>query len=277
MTEIRAADQIEPERLHAAFSEAFSDYIAGPFMTTLAQWPALLARQAVDLALSRVALQAGQVLAFAFVAPRGDAPRWRLAAMGALPAARGSGAAPLLLDDFIARAGGLATELEVFAQNERAVRLYRGRGFEPLHELHGYTRAAARSDGVAAPFQKRSRDEAFGWLAETMRALPDLPLQVTPQVLVTLTQPLQVWACGGAQLVFTQQDATSAVVVHSLIDRAREQADAERLLTALLARHGARDIRVPALQRADVGGDALLRLGFQRQPLHQLLLRRGAG
>lgn len=267
------AATLPPAQLHQAFRQAFADYLIGPFELPLTQWPQFLARQGADLALSRAALRDGAVLAFALVAPR--AGRWRLATMGALPAARGSGAAPALLDDVLARAhaaGQPAVELEVFAQNERALRLYRGRGFAAVHELHGYEGTAA--PGAAAPPDGASPEvtlaSAFAWLDEAAAQIGDLPLQVTPASL-SATVGLQAWRRGTAQLVFGA-DAQGRTVVHSLVDRHPAQAEAEVLVRTLLARHGAAGVRVPALQRADLGGEALRRAGLRVQPLHQLLM-----
>ena len=263
-------DEIAPQALHAAFTAAFSDYLIGPFQIPPAQWPMFLARQGVDLALSRVALDpAGAALAFAFVAPRPLAGRWRLATMGALPAARGTGAAPALLDDFIARAaaaGLRAVELEVFAQNERARRLYEGRGF---------TARRCSRPADAAPHAVEM-PVALAWLEAAEQCLPELPLQVTA---ATLRHGVdyhawQVGASGegdapdgdaAAQVVFSLPDET--VMVHSLV--APREADARALVQALVAVHPQRRLRVPQLQRDDLGGAALRALGAVPQPLHQ--------
>jgi hypothetical protein len=89
-----AADTLPEADLHAATVAAFADYLAGPFEMTLAQFPSFIGRQGIDLARSRVAVRDGAIVAFAFVCPRPEVGRWRLGAMGALPAARGTGAAP---------------------------------------------------------------------------------------------------------------------------------------------------------------------------------------
>jgi hypothetical protein len=44
------------EALHAALLAAYSDYVAGPVVLALADWPSFIARQVIDLALSRVAI-----------------------------------------------------------------------------------------------------------------------------------------------------------------------------------------------------------------------------
>ena len=272
-TAIVPGDTVAPARLHAAFTEAFADYLIGPFQVPLAQWPQFLARQGVDIALSRVALAGDAPVAFCLVAPRPECARWRLGTMGALPAARGSGAAATLLDDFVARAGAAgcaAVELECFAQNTRALRLYEGRGFSVVHELHGYQRAPGGAGGSAGVATEVPLDEAFAWL--DARAC-GLPLQVTPRSLRALPVTLQAWRHGQAQLVFSQA-ADARLSVHSLVDAAGAQADAQALVAALLARHPGSAVHVPQLQGHAVGGAALERLGFERLPLHQAWMRR---
>jgi ribosomal protein S18 acetylase RimI-like enzyme len=273
------ADAIAPAALHAAFAAAFSDYLLGPFNVPLGQWPIFIGRQAAELALSRAAMRDGELLAFALVAPRPEIGHWRLATMGASPNARGSGAAPALLDDFIARAaaaGMRGVELECFAQNERAQRLYRGRGFEPVHPLYGYVRdadlplpASVSADGAVTV----DLATAFSWLDLRDLELGDLPLQVTTPSL--RAQPVALQACqrGSAQVVFAV-NGTQSVTIHSLVDTQSGQHEALALVAQLVKEHAQHRIVVPQLQRPDLGGEALERIGFERQPLHQLLMRR---
>lgn len=273
---------LSPEALHAAFTRAFSDYIAGPFELTLAQWPALLRRQGIELALGRVAVdaQTGAVLAFALVAPRPRLARWRLATMGAVPEARGSGAAAQLLQDFVQRgraAGLAAVELEVFAQNERALRLYRRHGFVERHALHGWQRVAGAGDPQAPnPALAVDAEEALAWLAEAEATVADLPLQVSADIVDALPAAWTAWRHGRAQLVFSG-DTTAGLVVRSLLDLDPAQQDAEALLCALLAAYPGAKVSVPALQRPDLGGQALERCGFEREVLHQFIMRRDLG
>lgn len=274
------ADAVAPPVLHAAFASAFSDYLLGPFNLPLDQWPVFIGRQGADLTLSRVAWRSGRILAFALVAPRPEIGHWRLATMGAVPEARGSGAAPALLDDFIARAGAAGlrgVELECFAQNERAARLYRGRGLEAVHPLHGYARAAGSPvphEAGAVEAAVVALPDAFAWLDQCNLELGDLPLQVTPRSLQALPVTLQACRRGAAQLVFSL-GAADALTIHSLVDRGARQQDAQALVAQLVREHGGRRMTVPQLQRPDLGGEALERLGFERQPLHQLMMRRG--
>lgn len=267
------ATAVAAAALHAAFAEAFADYLIGPFTLPLDQWPQFTGRQGVDEGLSRVAARGSEILAFALVAPRPELATWRLATMGAVPAARGSGAAPALLDDFVARAaaaGCRQVELECFAQNERALRLYRSRGFEAVHELHGYSREPGPLPAVAAMPQAVSQEEAFAWLEQAGARCGDLPLQVTPVSLRALPVVLEGRRLGDAQLVFSRAGAT--LTFHSLVAIGGE---ADALVAAVLAQYPGCRAVVPQLQRPDLGGAALERLGFQRAPLHQVMMRKG--
>lgn len=276
--EIVPAESVDASRLHAAFVAAFADYLIGPFQLPLAQWPQFLARQGVEVGASRVAVAGGGPIAFCLVAPRPGCASWRLGTMGAVPAARGTGAAAALLDDFIARAsasGVTSVELECFAQNTRALRLYQSRGFEAIDALHGYQCTAPASEGSHMAPRGIDLQDAFDWLDACGAVGCALPLQVTPRSLRALPVRLQAWRADSAQLVFSQGEDAS-LQVHSLVDREPAQQAARELVAALLARHPGRAIRVPQLQRAAVGGDALEACGFARLPLHQLWMRRGS-
>ncbi|GAP35434.1 GNAT family N-acetyltransferase [Piscinibacter sakaiensis] len=276
---LHPAPEVAPPALHAAFVAAFADYLAGPFELPLAAWPGFLARQGIALAQSRVVRGAdGAVLAFAFVAPRPAARRWRLATMGAVPAARGRGAAPALLDDLLqrARAAGLeGVELEVFERNERARRLYAGRGFEARHRLDGWRHEPAPdAAGPARPAAAEpvDLDTAAAWLARADAACPELPLQVLAPAVAGLEAPFVALQRGRAQLL-ASAPATGPLRIASLVDLDPRQADAQALVEALLAQHPGRAVVVPQLQREDVGGAALHRAGFAALPLHQQWMR----
>lgn len=280
---IASATDVPPTELHAAFLAAFDGYVAGTPDLPYARWGSAMARQGVAFPLSRVAVdEQDRVLAFSLVAPRSDAPRWRLAVMGAVPAARGQGAAPALLDDLVARAsaaGQQALELECFAQNPRALALYAGRGFVERHALRSYAKspphepAAQGAEGAGATAREVGIAAALEWLAGAARAIDDLPLQVTAPSIAGLEPAGTAWQLGTAQVVYTAVGA-DRWVVHSFVDLDPAQRDAEQLARQLCAAAGGRTIAVPPLQRDDVGGTALQRAGFEVRPLHQVWMVR---
>ena len=213
--EILGAGTLAPADLHAATIAAFADYLVGPFQMTLEQYPSFIGRQGVDLARSRVAVHAGAIGAFAFVCPRPEVGRWRLGVMGALPAARGTGAAPALLDDFVVRAkaeGLPGVELECFAGNERALRLYRGRGFEVVCALNGWKAPEAGAPASASTRDVHALDRAtaFAWLADANLRIADMPFPNTDRSLSAQVRPLTFWRSGTALLAFSVLEGTPA-------------------------------------------------------------------
>jgi GNAT superfamily N-acetyltransferase len=271
-----AADTLAPADLHAATVAAFADYLAGPFQMTLAQYPSFIGRQGIALARSRAAVRDGAIQAFAFVCPRPEVGRWRLGVMGALPAARGTGVAPALLDDFIVRtrAEGLHfAELECFAENERALRLYRSREFEIVCTLNGWkpVDAASPASAPACDVQEVARADASAWLADANERIAWLPFPLTDRALAAQPRPLTFWRHGGAQAAFSVVEGTPTHI-HSLVDLDPEQRDAEALARALLAAHP--DVFAPPVLRDDLGGEALRRAGFAPHGPSQVLMKR---
>ncbi|MDL5031168.1 GNAT family N-acetyltransferase [Pelomonas sp. APW6] len=271
------ADAVPAASLHEAFTAAFADYLIGPFVLPPEAWPGFLARQGIDLALSRVAVDGqGRPLAFAFTAPRPARSSWRLGTMGALPAARGSGAAPALLADFLARAraaGCEQTELEVFAQNERARRLYERHGFETRDLLQGWAGTVPPGPGVG--WRELAWNEALAWLDAAEAEGLALPLQQTRLGLAS-AQGQRAFAWGGALVTGAPRpDDDGCFQLSAVVDRDPSQADLRALLQALAAAHpGWRHWRMPQLLRPSVGGEALASLGLGAEPLHQLWMRR---
>ena len=274
------ADTLAPADLHAATIAAFADYLAGPFQMTLEQYPSFIGRQGVDLARSRAAVhvdaRAGAIGAFSFVCPRTEVGRWRLGVMGALPAARGTGAAPALLDDFIvrARAEGLPwVELECFAENERALRLYRSRGFEVVGALNGWKapEAGAPASVSAGDAYALDRAQAFAWLADANLRIADLPFPNTDRSLSAQVRPLTFWRSGTALLAFSVLEGTPTQI-HSLVDLDPALRGAEVLAHALRAAHP--DACHPPVLRDDLGGEALRRAGYLPHGMSQVLMNR---
>jgi ribosomal protein S18 acetylase RimI-like enzyme len=259
-----------------AFNAAFSDYLLKFPILDADGWRAFVQRQGIDVAVSSVACRGDAVVSFAMITPR-PFQRSRIAVMGARPAERGSGAAARLLDDAITAStarGDRWIELEAFAQNERAVRLYRSRGFDTVDEMPGYIAAPSTGFAEAAEVTEVSREDAAAWACAADRADNAYwPWQVGGEAILAAVVPLRAWRLGSAQLVFQEVDAAT-FSVQSLIDRDGAQRDAVRLIAAWRHRYSGHTLRAPQIQRASGPARAFAQAGWTLQPLHQLLMRR---
>ena len=140
-----AADLTYAE-LTALFERAFAGYL----VPVRAAPPGLELRNRiahVDLFASLIARQDGEPVALAEIARRGR--RSRVAAMGVVAEARGTGVGAKLLAQVIDAArirGDTELILECFATNERALRLYRRAGFVVTRRLVGWRSGALVPD-----------------------------------------------------------------------------------------------------------------------------------
>lgn len=266
------ATAVSAAALCDAYNAAFADYVvAFPTLDETA-WRAIVQRQGVELPLSIAACRGDIVMAFGLVTPRGGGIT-RIATMGARPEARGSGAAPMLLDQLLneARArGDVSAELEVFAQNERAFRLYRSRGFAPVCTLCGFETAGR--GGSDAPIDEVSREDGAQWAVALERDdRKPLPWQATGGAIACAPAAQRIWRLGQAQAAWIESADT--ITVMSLLDRDAGHADAARLLGALAYRFPTHKLRGPQIHRETGPADAFERAGWTRSPLYQYLMR----
>lgn len=277
---ITSAEQAEPQALVECFNASFANYVAGSMVLDTTSLGAFLARQGVDSALSRAALDTtGRPLGFVFIGRchEHEGPRSRVGAMGLLPETRGSGLAQRLLEGVIAEAaarGDRAIELEVFAQNPRAHRLYRSFGFADVMPLHGYSAPAAAvlgGAGAALPPQVLTLPEAADWLAQQAA---DLPFQQSAHLLRAPGARGTAWQTGSALVVFDVQAGQGTLALRVVHEAQPAGTALAGLITRLAADHPDLRLQIPPLLAPQLGGDVLERLGFARQPLHQYLMRR---
>lgn len=276
-----AADRFDRARLAACFTAAFDGYIAGSFVMDAQTLVPFLDRQGADLALSRCVERDGALVGLCFVgefercsAEGGTLRCRRVGGMGVVAAARGSGASRQLLQQVIddARAAGCdQLELEVFAQNDPAVRLYRAFGFEEVAPLWGFEREAGDLPALPSGTPKRmARRCAAQWVA--VRGPRDLPYQLSAHTVAKAPDGSTLWRLGKALAIFSEPQP-GRLALSLLVDMRRNQADARALLAALIHAHPAHAIRVPQLMRDDCAAEALRDLGFRQLALHQLQMR----
>lgn len=272
---VASADAVPAAALRDCLNASFADYLISFPTFDDEGWRAFVRRQGVDLSLSLAALRGDVVTAFALITPR-SLLRARVAVMGARPDERGSGAAARLLDNSIAAAaarGNVSIELEAFAQNERAVRLYRSRGFDAVCSLYGFEAPSGTGIGRDADVVEISQEDAARWANALDRDIGvALPMQVCGEAILNAPAAPSVWRLGSAQLAF--HASNGGVSVMSLLDGDATYADATRLLMSLRCKFPDHALRAPQLHRDDGPARAFERAGWNRAPLCQFLMRR---
>jgi len=261
-----AADLAYPE-LAKLFERSFENYVV-PMRATPSGTEARNRIEHVDLFASQIALHGAEPVALALIARRGR--RSRLAAMGVVVRARGSGVARALLDRLIldGRARGDETLiLECIASNERALRLYRRAGFVETRRLVGWR--AGGLVGVAQPVVEIDPAELGRRLARSEHDA--LPWQLAPETLAALTAPMRGWTIDGSAV------AVGAVLDHELALRGvftppalRRAGHAARLLRGLAAAFAPLRLAIAPIIPEGLGAELAGHLGLVPHELSQV-------
>jgi GNAT superfamily N-acetyltransferase len=257
------ADALDLDGLLAVFNAAYADY-AVPLQLDRAGLEFTLAISDVDLAASRIAVDGGEAVAFAFLALRcGEG--W-IGGMGTVAARRRRGLGEAALVDVLtgARAGGLeSVRLEVIEGNTPAIALYEKLGFERIRGLGVWLLEDAPPRITKA--QDADADEAHAWIASARRE-PE-PWQRADESLVHMrARGLRP----AALTVDLDGEPAGAVLYHRVGDLprvlqlgARSVEAATHLLAAVAAQgDGLRFVNVPD---DDPAAAALARLGARTE------------
>ena len=162
------ADSIDLDALTALFNGAYSDYFV-PLKLDRGGLELTIDICDIELPASRVAVEDGEPVAFAFLALRGD-EGW-IGGMGTLPTHRRRGLGEEALKAVLAEAearGARSVRLEVIEQNEPARRLYEKLGFERERDLNVWILDSAPPQVTKA--QPADPAEAHAWIRANRRA-----------------------------------------------------------------------------------------------------------
>lgn len=167
MIEFRALGANDFDTVHAAFLEAFSDYVV-PFALTREQLTEMLARRGYDPAASVGVFDEGRMVAFTLNGVDGDAAYDT--GTGVVPSHRRQGLGGAMLEHLLPRLreqGLTRYVLEVIESNTPAVALYRSHGFEETRKLQCWSFTGAGEAAGDASIHDEWCDVAPSWQNST--------------------------------------------------------------------------------------------------------------
>lgn len=262
----------------AAFLErAFQGYLV-PLTFRPEHIAGMVRCDAVDLTASHLALRDGEAAGLALIARRGA--QCRIAAMGVFPEARGSGVGRRMMERLLAEAqerGERAMLLEVIEQNTAAVRLYESVGFRVARRLVGYTAEGGGETGDREAGSDALEEVEFSEVARALmtHGSPDLPWQVSGGTLAQMSLPARGFRQGAAFAALSDV-AQPVLSLRALVvaPDSRRQGQARRLVRALRSRFPEKTWKVPILWPEECAPGLFESLGFVRETLTQLQMRR---
>jgi GNAT superfamily N-acetyltransferase len=253
--------------LAALLERAFASYLV-PVRGVPRRVEARNRAEHVDLFASRIAWRDGEPIALAMIARRGR--RSRVAAMGVVAEARGTGVGTQLLDAVIEDARGRGDEslvLECFAANPRALGVYGRAGFVPTRRLVGWRSGALVPE--AQPIVDVDPTELARALARSDHG--SLPWQLAFETLVAVTEPVRGWTIDGSAFA-VGSELPAEVSIAALFTRPehRRQGHAARLVRGLAGRFAPRPLVMPPIVPEQLGRELAVHLGLAPYELEQV-------
>lgn len=269
----KPAADLSLDDLAALFTKAFTGYIAGSVQLDRTGIAAMIARENVDLNLSTVTVRDDVPLGFGFIARQG----WtsRLAAMGVAPEAQGQQVGFQLLEKLIeaskARQDRMMV-LEAFEQNTRAVKLYEKAGFDIVRRLYGYT--LKNPDGIADDNLVTVNVYDIARRI-TANASDDLPWQISGTSIARVGPPARGYKLDDAYAVISDPSRETIAIRAIIVETSqRHCGQGLRLLQALWAKYPGKNWAIPQLYPEEIFDGFFQKVGFARQELHQVEMRR---
>ena len=255
------------------FNLAFAGYLAGWSEMDAAALARFLCAQGADLCYSRFVRASGTIVGFGYINRTGNVPR--LAGMGTVPEARRTGAAAYLLSQLLDEAktrGDAAMMLEVFEQNTPALALYRRYGFGEMTRLFGWRRTAE----IAAPQDRSSDVEEISLVNASQMPdafeYPNIPWQISRHAV--LKAPGARAFRNDAVCVVIGETSVKRIRVHAFFAAERDWKALGSVLAPVIQQFPSCEFFAPAVFPEQFGLEIFEPLGFVREPLNQLLMRR---
>lgn len=275
--DIVPACEVPFTRQRDIFNTAFAGYVAGSMKMTSEVFARFLMGHGVDLFHSRFVRVNARPVGFGYINRSGNISR--LGGMGVTPGARGTGAVDRLMERLLAEAGERgdhAMVLECFEQNPRALAVYRRHGFEIVGRMPGWQHTGVIGvDAVnGGALVEIPLLDAARWPSAS--EFPEIPWQVSRLIIPKLAPGARAFVHGEACLVISSPDA-SPVRISVLLsgDVQRSNWLELRNAVAALTRHFPdRTWQAPVVHPEEAGRGVFAPLGFVREPLNQVLMRK---
>ena len=275
--EIVAAHDLSLAEQAMVANQAFAGYVGGWTDLDAGTLARFLTMQGAELFYSRFVRAESGLVGFSYI--NRTANILRLAGMGIIPEARGSGAAAALMVRLFEEGeerGDEAMMLEVIEQNPRAHAVYRRHGFRAVGRLFGWRRSV---DAGPAQHPAGGGEEISILQALQIPAAidyPELPWQISRHSIAKIAAT-RAFRTETVCLVIGDPEARP-VRIHACISvdppHALVWRDLRRLLAGVIARYPNREFFAPAIFPEEFGRQLFDPLGFSAEPISQFLMRR---
>jgi hypothetical protein len=229
--------------------------------------------QGADLFHSRLVRVNGTLAGFGYITRTANIVR--LSGMAMIPSARGTGAAAELLERLFVEAKENRDEamiLEVIEQNPRAIAFYQRHGFRELMRLVGWRRSADAppAEGRTLHLQRMRVLEALR--SSPGRDYPEIPWPISRHAIARVPKT-RAFAASAVRVVVSDPEATP-LRIHGLLSASGDWDESRAAVRAVIARFPSRELFAPPVWPEEYGASLFEPLGFKREPITQLLMRR---
>ncbi|GAA4387284.1 GNAT family N-acetyltransferase [Hymenobacter koreensis] len=250
-----------------AMNRSFEQYLV-PMRFDEASFQRRFRGENLDAEASRLWYCGEELVGVVYIARRG----WtsRVAAMGVVLEARGLGLGKPMLQtaiDEARRCGDRTLMLEVFVNNERAIRLYERLGFRITRRLQGFQQPAERPTTPADSLTKT--DPLTVARTVTRGAVDALPWMMAGETLAATTEPfVEAWRLENNAFALVRPDAERVMLLSLIVPKAsRRQGWGTRMVRALEAKYAGRSLTVHSLLPESGGPQLLRRCGWEPSAL----------
>jgi ribosomal protein S18 acetylase RimI-like enzyme len=268
--EIVPAHDLPLREQASVFNRAFAGYLAGWTDIDVVGLAKLIS--VLDLCYSRFVRVNGALTGFGYINRTGNVSR--LASMGVVPDARGSGAAGFLLAHLLGEAKSRTDEamvLEVFEQNLPALTLYRQNKFRELTRLFGWRRPAGK---IETQFGG-DLEEISLLAASQIRSpldFPDLPWQISRHAVVKLPETYS-YRIDNCCVVVSDPKVTPTRIFALLGYDGSNGTAVRNVVSQVLNRFPNSEFFAREVFPEKLNAEVFEPLGFAREPLNQFLMR----